>query len=118
MDKELLAKLEELISLNKEMLSILKGSTPIKKPSLTFEERKKDFKANLFIACKQGDGYLYSNQTMKEFYDYWVEHSVDGKKMRFEMEKVFDIKRRIDTWARNSNKVMPSSNANGFNVGN
>jgi hypothetical protein len=32
---------------------------------------------------------------------YWTEHNPGGKKMRFEMQKVFDIHRRILTWKRN-----------------
>ena len=39
---------------------------------------------------------------MNEFYLYWTEHNEGGKKMRFEMEKVFNIKRRFGTWKRNS----------------
>lgn len=42
-------------------------------------------------------------ETMKmEFCVYWTEHSPKGKKMRFEMQKVFDIRRRLVTWSKNA----------------
>jgi hypothetical protein len=46
----------------------------------------------------------YGKQTIREFFDYWTEHNANGKKMRFEMEKIFDVKRRLVTWNRNNQK--------------
>lgn len=43
----------------------------------------------------------YSDDMCKRFFNYWTESNVNGKKMRFEMEKVFDLKRRLSTWAKN-----------------
>jgi uncharacterized protein YdaU (DUF1376 family) len=43
----------------------------------------------------------YSDDMCKRFFNYWTESNVNGKKMRFEMEKVFDLKRRLATWAKN-----------------
>ena len=37
-----------------------------------------------------------------EFLEYWMEKNIDGKKERWEMEKVFDIKRRFQRWLKNS----------------
>ncbi len=34
------------------------------------------------------------------FADYWTEHNPGGKKMRYEMEKIFDLPRRLATWAK------------------
>jgi hypothetical protein len=39
-----------------------------------------------------------------KFFDYWTEKNHSGKKMRFEMEKVFDVKRRFSTWQSNNKK--------------
>ena len=36
---------------------------------------------------------------LRKFFDYWTEKNENGKKMRFEKDKVFDIKRRLATWA-------------------
>jgi len=36
-----------------------------------------------------------------EFLSYWTEKNSNGKKERWQMEKVFDVKRRYQTWLRN-----------------
>ena len=46
----------------------------------------------------------YPKEMLKEFISYWTEHNPNGKKMRFEMEKVFDLNRRLSTWNRRSKK--------------
>ncbi len=44
--------------------------------------------------------YLLTEEKSK-FLSYWTERSHNGKKERWEMEKVFDVKRRWGTWVRN-----------------
>lgn len=44
----------------------------------------------------------YDKDMLRAFYNYWTEHNTDGKKMRFEMQKVFHIGRRLATWASNN----------------
>lgn len=39
---------------------------------------------------------------ISEFIEYWTETSLNGKKMRFEGEKYFNVKRRFSTWKKNS----------------
>lgn len=39
-----------------------------------------------------------------DFISYWTEHGESDKKMRFEKEKSFGIKRRLSTWAKNDKK--------------
>ena len=36
-----------------------------------------------------------------KFLDYWTEKSEGGRKERWQMEKVFDVKRRWNTWLKN-----------------
>lgn len=43
-----------------------------------------------------------------QFNDYWTEKGLTAKKMRFEKEKVFDIKRRFATWKRNASNFRRS----------
>ena len=45
----------------------------------------------------------------QEFIDYWTEPSKSGK-LRFEAQKFFDIKRRVNTWLQNKNKYGNSKN--------
>lgn len=56
-------------------------------------------------------GVGLENKTLMDFCKYWCEHNDGGKKMRFEMETVFDISRRLGTWKINENKF----NKNGIN---
>lgn len=43
----------------------------------------------------------YNSQMLEAFSDYWTESKPNGKKMKFEMQKTFDIERRLKTWNRN-----------------
>jgi len=43
----------------------------------------------------------YNSQMLEAFSDYWTESKPDGKKLKFEMQKTFDIERRLKTWNRN-----------------
>jgi uncharacterized protein YdaU (DUF1376 family) len=61
--------------------------------SKTLTERQIDFGKELKTYVDK-----YGNTMCKEFFDYWTESNANGKKMRFEMEKVFDLKRRLVTW--------------------
>ena len=45
-----------------------------------------------------------SVDVLKEFSDYWTEQNPKGTKMRFEMEKTFDINLRLKRWCKNNQK--------------
>ena len=66
---------------------------------MTLEERIEDFK--YVVACELHD---QPQQEVLNFSSYWTECSINGKKARWEKEKVFDIKRRWATWQRNNLK--------------
>ena len=61
------------------------------------ERKEKDFKKSLqpFLEA-------FGKDTLNDFYLYWSEMKPNGKKMRYEMEKTFDIKRRLDRWSKNN----------------
>ena len=46
----------------------------------------------------------YSLSMINDFCDYWTEPNASRKKMKYELEKTFDIKRRLKTWHKNSKK--------------
>lgn len=48
------------------------------------EERKSQFISDVSLFRNK-----YSDETLKAFCEYWMEHNPTGKKMRFEMEKSF-----------------------------
>tara|TARA_R100000781_G_scaffold539_5_gene906 strand:- start:2073 stop:2702 length:630 start_codon:yes stop_codon:yes gene_type:complete len=54
----------------------------------------------------------YDINLKKEFTDYWTETNKSGSKMKFELQKTFDIKRRLARWCKNDqswNKVKTMS---------
>lgn len=65
----------------------------------TIEERSLIF----MDKCAEQLG-TYSKETLRAFYDYWTEMNEGGRRMRFEMQKVFDIKKRLITWQKNELK--------------
>lgn len=69
-----------------------------KSPSI--ESRAKDFRTTL-------DEYIdnpYTKDMIEAFYDYWSEPTPSGKKMKFELEKTWDVTRRLRTWNKNDYK--------------
>lgn len=52
----------------------------------------------------------YGAQMVREFYDYWTESNEGGARMRFEMEKVFDVSRRLATWANRQKQFNTKNN--------
>jgi len=68
----------------------------------TLEERKKVFRDMLSAFVTDNN-----REMCNDFFRYWTETSLKSEKMRFEMEKVFDIGRRLSTWARNEKKFTP-----------
>lgn len=59
----------------------------------SIEARKMDFSALVYEF--END---YTIDMLNQFFIYWTEHSERGLKMRFEKEKVFDVKRRLAKW--------------------
>lgn len=59
----------------------------------TLEDRKKSFIENLRPHLEK-----YGKDTLNAFYQYWTETNEGGKKMRFEMEKVFEVAKRLAAW--------------------
>lgn len=49
-----------------------------------------------------------------EFVDYWTEKNLSGKKMKFEMQSTFDIKRRLLKWLSNAKEwnIKPKQDKN------
>jgi len=112
---------EDLVKAITQLSQAMQTKSPKQSGSMggskeSIEERDAEFKQLCWDLFKDD----LSTNTIKDFYTYWSERSSNSKKMRFEMEKVFDINRRMQTWLKNNNKIMPKSNtgASGFNIGN
>ena len=69
------------------------------------EERERNFrnKVNLLIA--------FPYELRKEFIEYWTEPNKSGTKLRFELERTWDLSRRLHRWAGNhfGNKTIGSA---------
>ena len=50
-------------------------------------------------------------ESFTEFVDYWCEPNKNGK-LRYELEKFFDVKRRINTWTKNKLRYGNSKTLN------
>jgi hypothetical protein len=57
------------------------------------EERDRDFR----IKVNQMISFPFELRT--EFYNYWSEKNKSGTKMRFELERTWDLSRRLHRWA-------------------
>jgi len=53
----------------------------------------------------------YSKEVVREFFDYWSEMNRTETKMRFEMERTWNPKLRLDRWERNEAKFNKNSNS-------
>lgn len=73
--------------------------TLTKSKGKTLVERQKIFYSKLIPYISE-----YGKVIVRDFYEYWTEHNENGKKMKFEMQKVFDIKRRLVTWSKNQKR--------------
>src|SRR5690242_4097779 len=65
----------------------------------SMDERKLEFMNKVAVHLA-----IYEKEMLRDFFDYWTESNEGGRKMRFEMQKVFDIKRRLRTWYKNNNR--------------
>jgi hypothetical protein len=76
----------------------LGGKTAPTKEDL-LEIRRKDF-ANQLVAFLSE----YSKEMIRDFYDYWIEPNKSKTKMRFEIERTWDLNLRLKKWSKNSFK--------------
>jgi hypothetical protein len=77
--------------------------------SATLEQRQLEFRNKV-----AGHLEIYGKEMLRAFYDYWTEMNEGGRKMRFEMQKVFDIQKRLVTWSNNEKKGTNGKRTNGI----
>ena len=63
--------------------------------------RRFDYKK---LVLKKSHSFDSENVLVNDFLGYWTESSSEASKMRFELQKVFDIQRRFSTWIKNDKK--------------
>ena len=60
------------------------------------DERAKDFYHSLVPHLEK-----YDRKMIRAFYDYWTEKNKSGTKMKYELEKTWDLKKRLKRWSSN-----------------
>lgn len=50
---------------------------------------------------------IYGKNLCNDFYKYWTEPNKSKSKFRAELEKTWDVERRLETWARNDKNFKP-----------
>lgn len=73
--------------------------------------RELAFKESLFPFIKE-----HSKDTMKAFYDYWSEPNKSKSKMKWEVEKTWDLERRVTRWANSSFNSSKSTTQHAIHV--
>ena len=68
----------------------------IKQRQSDFSKRVENEVADMKVAAKD----------IQDFISYWSEHNTDGRVMRFEKQDIFNVKRRMQTWIKNSKKFQ------------
>lgn len=74
--------------------------TPSKHPTntqQTVDTRKHAFGERLIPYISQ-----YGKEMIRQFFDYWTEKNENGKMMRFEKERTFEIPKRLARWNTNN----------------
>lgn len=83
---------------------------PLAPPPKEEQEKEKEQEKGKSILCREQEfknslkTFLddFGKDTLNDFYSYWTEKKPKGRKMRFEMEKTFDLKRRLERWRKNN----------------
>ena len=61
----------------------------------TLQKRKEDFYSSLVPYVT-----TYGKDLIRQFFDYWTEPNRSATRMRYELERTWDLRRRLATWAR------------------
>ena len=72
-------------------------------PKRSVEDRKNDFRNKL----AQFLDNPYDRNILNDFYKYWTETNQSGTRMRFELEKTYELSKRLERWDKNNTKKQP-----------
>lgn len=85
----------------------VKDNNTITNNTITIINREAEFKNSLQPFLE-----TYGKDMLNDFYLYWTEKKPKGRKMLFEMQKTFDVSRRLARWNKNNfnNKNLKAEN--------
>lgn len=116
------AKIDELTAKIAELeMQIEKGKKRKKNetPPMSAEDTKAKMKEralafyNSLVPYVDSRGGKYPKEMIRAFYDYWTEPNKSNTKMKFEMQKTWEVGRRLVTWS-NNNKVFKNNQNNTY----
>ncbi len=73
-------------------------------------KRNLDTVSNKFLLEVSAFKELYSVEMLEAFVDYWTEPNKSKTKLRYELQKTFDVSRRLKTWSKNESKFGGKKN--------
>lgn len=74
--------------------------TPKVSKSKTLKDREQEFYNSLIEFVPE-----FGQKIVRAFYQYWTEPNVSKTKMRFELQKTWDLKRRLENWRKNDKDI-------------
>lgn len=78
------------------------------------DDRKLQRRKDAFISSLDQYRQIYGDAMIDEFADYWTEPNKSQSKMRYELERTWDLSRRLKRWA--SNNIKQPNNTNNGNT--
>tara|TARA_R100000005_G_C4945255_1_gene168089 strand:+ start:343 stop:990 length:648 start_codon:yes stop_codon:yes gene_type:complete len=101
------AKLHYKVS-EEQVVKLLNNKTSKKQRTINKNKEKTTINKSISIRAQEFTEQVffsnYPTEVCQEFCEYWTETNPKGTKMKFEMQKTFDIKRRLARWSKNNQK--------------
>ena len=94
---------EEKETKDKSLVKKAKPTAVAKIQTKSIEDRQREFYDALIPFLQ-----TYPKEMIRAFYDYWSEPNRSRTKMRMEMQKTWDLSRRLVTWANNDKNFKNS----------
>lgn len=86
-------------------------SSPIVKPTRVNKEEEMKSRGREFYNVLIPFVKIYGREMIREFFDYWSEPNKSHSKMRFELERTWDLTRRLQTWEKRSRNGFGKHNS-------
>ncbi len=78
-------------------------SKKVAKKKVSIKQRAENFRDEIWEEVKDSER-ANQKEELRKFFEYWSEHGKNDRKMRFEKERSFSLKRRLNTWFDNAEK--------------
>lgn len=86
-------------------------SSPIVKPTRVNKEEEMKSRERIFYNVLIPFVKTYGREMIREFFNYWSEPNKSHSKMRFELERTWDLTRRLQTWEKRSRNGFSKYNS-------